>query len=141
MDEPNWPGVSLRRTTVDILKSYYGTLSDPYLMVEFNTLPNEDLEIGQEYIVFVLEAFVGEGEYPGDSSRVHYNQKQLDEIGGRGGIFLGRQLWIVDGDTAWRIPVEHIVEGPPGSDLAAAKDAGESLPVTELEAAIVAALR
>ena len=141
MREPTFSDTNLWRTNVNVVKTYYGTLSNQYDFVTLDSLPNAALDVGREYIVFIYENFVGESEYPGEGGRRHYNQEQLDGIGGRGGIFLGEQLWIVDGDTAWRIPVEHILEGPSGSDLAAAKAGGESLLVTELEVAIVTAFR
>ena len=141
MREPTFSDTNLWRTRVNVVNTYYGTLSNQYDFVTLDSLSNAALDVGQEYIVFIYEYFVGENEYQGEGGRSHYNKKQLDAMGGRGGIFLGRQLWILDGDTAWRIPVEHIVEGPPGSDLTAAKTAGESLPVTELEVAIAAAFR
>ena len=139
MKEPTFSNTPFERTSVEIIETYHGTLSSPYgLVTHCYMLENADLDIGREYVVFVHEYFVGENEYPGEPGRSHYNQAQLDAVGGRGGVFQGRQLWIIDGDTAWRIPVEHIVDAPPGPDLAAAKAGGESLALSKLEAAIAA---
>ena len=148
-DESKWPPMqspqlsNWRRTGITIAGTYKGELPDDYEMISpFEWIKNGELDVGEEYILFVRREWVRKGEFPDEKdqrSRFHFDKEQLDAVGGRGAVFLGDQAWIVDGDTAWRIPQKHIVEGPPGSDMAAAQAGGESMPVGELVAAIKAA--
>ena len=92
---------------------------------------------GQEYVLFISKTFVRASEYPdAPHDKFLYNQTQLNAIGGEGGTKFALQSWIVDGERAWRIPVEHFSEGATRSDIAAAKAGGESLSLSELENAI-----
>ncbi len=61
---------------------------------------------------------------------------ELSDFGGETSIFLGRYLWAVDGDTAYHIPVEHLITqtASPLTDLDVAKAEGERMALADLEA-------
>ena len=133
----NWDG--LMRTPITAVTTYYGNLPADYELISppHSLYPNFYLDSGAEYVVFIWKDFVKASDYPdAPNDRFLYNQTQLDAIGGEGGGHMGLQAWIVDGNTAWRIPGEHIRSRQPATDQAVARAAGESLPLSDLEAAI-----
>lgn len=128
------------RAKIRIVEAYHGELPDSYDLASPSPRPNTKLEIGQEYILFILKVFVAKDEYDDGRVLFLFNEKQLEAVGGKGGSHYGDQVWIVDGDKAWRVPPDHMLTtDPASSDLAAARAGGESLPVSELKAAIAAA--
>ncbi len=143
-EEPILKGVpgydSLVRTTLTAITIYYGTLPQGYELVSYPGADNGALDTGEEYVFFISKDFVRASEYSPRPGRLLYNQTQLEAMGGAGGGKFALQSWAVEGNQAWRIPVEHFANGPAGSDLAAAKAGGESLSLSELAAAIRAGL-
>ena len=132
------------RAGIQVVEVYRGELPDNYELASPGFRPNTKLEIDQEYILFILKVFVAKDEYTYDGTHVRFlfNEEQLDAVGGRGGTHFGEQVWLVEGETAWRIPLDHVLDTTgSGSDLAAAKAGGESLSVAELKAAIAAAFK
>ena len=96
--------------------------------------------LGKEYVLFIRNAFVSESSEECSGARVPgtncYDKAQIEAMGGPGGFQFGAQLWILEGDQAWRIPSEHLRIGPVGSDLSAAKAEGDTVLLSDLEAAI-----
>ena len=143
----NWPNdeppyfdsdngaVPWRRTRIQVVEAFHGRLSVGYELLAPTLSPNPSLEVNREYFLFIFQAFGGEDDFPGESGRYHFNEEQLKAFGGKGGWLSTEQAWVIDGDAAWRVPIEHFWDTTPESNLAAAKAAGESLSVTELVAA------
>ena len=141
-ESPFYGSHTFIRTSMRVIETYRGVLlPDNYEIVSFSTWENTKLDIDRDYILFVRKQYVAKEEYPDDVTRHRFNKEQLDAFGGTGGILLGVQVWIVDENTAWRVPIEHFRDTVPGSNWEAAKAGGENLPVAELEAAIAAAFK
>lgn len=138
-EDPTFVSSHWRRTKVQSIKSYRGQLPDGYELLTVSDLSEAKLEINQEYILFISRFFVKKGEYPEGQGRHYFNEKQLKAFGGKGGVYFGDQVWIVEGNRTWRVPIDHLMGYTLGTDLEGAKAGGESLLVTELEAAIAAA--
>ena len=128
--------LSWRRTKLDIKKTYYGDLPQGYELLAPDFALNQALEEGKEYILYVSRVFVSNTDFPDRPDLMHYNEKQLNALGGAGGIASFGHTWIIDGDNAWRITRDFVLSGETRSGLAAAKANGDSLSVTALEAAI-----
>ena len=136
-----WGEDSVTRTPVTVITTYYGIMTTGYELVTPPSAPNAAPEAGQEYVFFIRNFFASENSAECSGARVPggpicYNKAQIDAMGGPGGFQFGAQMWILDGDQAWRIPSEHLRIGPAGSDLSAAKAGGDTLPLSDLEAAI-----
>ena len=136
-----WGEDSVTRTPVTVVTTYYGVMPDSYELVTPPSAPNAAPEAGQEYVFFIRNFFVSENSAECSGARVPggpicYNKAQIDAMGGPGGFQFGAQFWILDGEQAWRIPREHLIIGPAGSDLSAAKAGGDTLSLSDLEAAI-----
>lgn len=126
------------RTKIEVLETLHGdALPANYEVMIPNLMPNASLETGQEYILFIYQFVVGENDFPDRSGRHRFNETQLTAFGGKGGYLLADQFWVIEGETTWRVPLDHSVDPEnEGSDLAAAKASGESLSVADLKAAI-----
>ena len=142
----NWDG--LVRTSIANVTAYHGTLTSDYKLTSPPHLPNVPLDIGAEYIIFIKTSFakaaddgVCSNQRPVASTALCYNQTQLNAVGGVGGWYDGRQAWIIDGALARRIPGSHFLSRQPVSDLSAARAGGDSLTLSDLEAAIRQGLR
>ena len=134
-EELNGDGyASWRRSKLDITATYYGSLPQGYELLAPSFFPNDALDIGNEYILFITQAYVSEDEFPGRGKH-HLNEEQLTAFGGKAGYVLSSHAWIIDGDTAWKLPLEHI-GGADTPDLPVAKATGDSLSVTDLVSAI-----
>ena len=136
-----WGEDSVTRTPVTVVTTYYGVMPAGYELVTPPSAPNAAPDAGQEYVLFIRNFFASENSAECSGARVPggpicYNKAQIDAMGGPGGFQFGAQLWILDGEQAWRIPREHLRIGPAGSDLSAAKAGGDTLPLSDLEAAI-----
>ena len=136
-----WGEDSVTRTPVTVVTTYYGVMPAGYELVTPPSAPNAAPEAGQEYVLFIRNFFVSENSAECSGARVPggpicYNKAQIDAMGGPGGFQFGAQFWILDGEQAWRIPREHLIIGPAGSDLSAAKAGGDTLLLSDLEAAI-----
>ncbi len=127
------------RTRIQVIETFHGQLPEYYEVLTWTPIPNASLEINREYIIFIIQAFVGEDEFPG-ASKYHFNEELLKAVGGKGGFLRGEHLWVIEGGAAWQVPIEHFQDLTPGSDLAAAKAGGRSLPVADLVAAIRAGI-
>ena len=141
--DPTFIGLLSDRTGIQTVELYHGELPDNYELASWSFRSNLKLDIGQEYILFILKVFVAEGEYTDDGINVRYifNEEQLEAAGGKGGAYYADQAWIVDGEEVWRVPGDHLVSSTSESDLAMAKADGDSLPLSELKAAIAAAFK
>ena len=100
--------------------------------------PNGALDIGGDYILFLdLPAFVdvGDAQFADDQKRIKLNRTQMEDFSGEAGDYLGLQVWVVDGTSVYRVPVEHIVsyETAVATDLAIAKANGETMTLAALE--------
>ena len=142
----NWDG--LVRTSITKVTAYRGALTSDYKLTSPPHLPNVPLDIGAEYIIFIKTSFakaaddgVCSNQRPVAPTALCYNQAQLNAVGGVGGWYDGRQAWIIDGALARRIPRPHFLSRQPVSDLSAARAAGDSLTLSDLEAAIRQGLR
>ena len=131
---------ALTRTLVTPVTTYYGTLPTGYELIVPQGITWAVLDDGQEYVLFISKIYASastcsEGRDPGQRC---LNQEQLDAVGGPGGLYIGQQAWIVDGDQTWRIPDDSIDPPfPENLDLTVeARSGGEGLPLTELERAI-----
>ena len=136
-----WGEDSVTRTPVTVVTTYYGVMPADYELVTPPSAPNAAPEAGQEYVLFIRNFFASENSAECSGARVPggpicYNKAQIDAMGGPGGFQFGAQFWILDGEQAWRIPREHLIIGPAGSDLSAAKAGGDTLLLSDLEAAI-----
>ena len=136
-----WGEDSVTRTPVTVVTTYYGVMPAGYELVTPPSAPNAAPEAGQEYVLFIRNFFASDNSAECSGARVQggpicYNKAQIDAMGGPGGFQFGAQFWILDGEQAWRIPREHLIIGPAGSDLSAAKAGGDTLPLSDLEAAI-----
>ncbi len=128
------------RTRIQVIETFHGRLPEYYEVVTWTLIPNASLEINREYILFLAQVFVGEDEFPGGLGRYHFNEELLKAVGGKGGFLRGEHLWVIEGGAAWWVPIEHIQDHTPESNLAAAKAGGRSLPVADLVAAIRAGI-
>ena len=134
---------ALTRTRITPITTYYGTLTAGYELITPQGIEWAALDADQEYVLFISKTYASaskcsEGRGPGQRC---LNQAQLNAVGGPGGIYLGRQSWIVDGDRAWRIPDDRELPFPADFDLTAeARAGGETLSLSELETAIRAGL-
>ena len=126
-----------RRSKLKINESYYNTLPQGYEIIAPEFAPNQALEVGKEYILYVVRTHLAEDELP-DVKRIHrYNEEQLATLGGSGGLAWLDTNWVIDGDTAWRITEDYMFTGLTFAPvLGAAKANGESLSLADLEAAI-----
>lgn len=126
-----------QRSNLEVLQRYHGTLPATFETVNpfFQSNPHLSLQVGQEYVLFVYKRWLPVGEHSEDERRIHYNQEQLQAIGGEGYDFSTENTWIVDGDDALLVPVDHIryADARAGTHLEAARRAGESVPLTTLE--------
>ena len=139
-DTKPWGEDKVTRTPVTAVTTYYGTMPASYELVTPPAMTNAAPEAGQEYVLFIRNAFVSESSEECSGARVPgtncYDKAQIEAMGGPGGFQFGAQLWILEGDQAWRIPSEHLRIGPVGSDLSAAKAEGDTVLLSDLEAAI-----
>ena len=71
---------------------------------------NQSLDVGREYVLFVVKKWLLQGEQPDDDRRFHYTRQQLDALGGEGYAYFITQAWIIDGDNALRVPRDHITQ-------------------------------
>ena len=140
LQNPSIDPFSWDRTRIRTVEVYHGEWSDSRDLVSLGFRPNLKLDIDQEYILFILKVFASKDEHDDGRVLFLFNEEHLKAVGGKGGSHWGDQVWIVDGDRAWRVPPDHMLTtDPASSDLAAAKAGGESLPLPELVAAIAAA--
>ena len=140
-EDLNGEYASWRRTKLDIKQTYYGRLSQGYELLSPSFAPNEALDAGKEYILFVIMAYTGENDTGGLGSIQRYNEEQLRTFGGSAGYFLADQAWIIEGDAAWRLPSDNFYVATDTDDLAVGKARGETLKVADLVAAMKAGLR
>ena len=137
-DEP----MAWQRTVIEAVETLHGTIPDNYELMTLEPSKNQWLEQGKEYVLFIREGTVLDSELTGDANgRYVFNEDQLETFGGHAGLALHPQLWIIDGDTAWRLPGDHLWNPTESPDLAAARAGGESLSVVALKAAIRAGLK
>ena len=125
-----------RRSKLKINESYYNTLPQGYELIAPEFAPNEALEVGKEYILYVVRYHVAEDELPDVNKIQRFNEEQLTALGGSGGLAWLDTNWVIDGDTAWRITRDYVTDLTFTPTLEAAKANGESLPLADLEAAI-----
>lgn len=149
-------------TKLKVEETYHGALPEGYQLMSWLMYPNSLLDTGKEYILFVRIKYVGTEDFPGDSSKTHFSEEQLRALGGKVALAHGGHVWVIDGDTAWRVPSDHIgevrwrrspsaidpatlneemvVKTPDGTQLGAARAGGERMSITNLVAAINAGL-
>ncbi len=126
-----------RRSKLKINESYYSTLPQGYEMVAPEFASNQALEVGKEYILYVVRTHLAEDELPDVKRMYRYNEEQLAALGGSGGLVWLDTNWVIEGDRAWRLTEEYMATGLIFTPvLEAAKANGESLPLVELVAAI-----
>ena len=128
--------LSWRRTKLDIKKTYYGNLPQGYELLAPDFAVNQGLEEGKEYIIYIMRVYVPDTEFPDRTGVMHYNEEQLNALGGPGGIAALGRTWIIDGERAWRITKDYVLSDDTRTGLVAAKANGDSLSVTALETAI-----
>ena len=125
-----------RRSELEISATYQGSLPENYELLAPAFLPNDALDVGQEYILFIGAAYVAEDEFTDRPGKHHLNAEQLEAFGGRGGFARLDHAWAVEGDIAWRLPRAHFMSPNSAPGLPAAKASGERLSVTALVTAI-----
>ena len=138
--DPHWGEHTWLRTKLELVNVFHGEMPDDVEIATPSIWPNTALEANQEYILFLHQTFVGVNDFPGDHTRFHFNEKQLRAFGGPGAIYFGAQSWIIDGDLARRVPVEHLQEMTASSGLAAAQRGGGALSVRGLVDTILDAI-
>ena len=136
-DGPDGTAIPYYFQDVSVTECYHGELPETYSLIELKVHPEPSLEIDQDYIVFLNRTVVPDTAPEGVGSW-RFNEEQLEAFGGIAGIAKGHQLWAIDGDTAWKTPATGGIDFFPGSSLADAKATGDSMPVSELLAAIEA---
>ena len=145
--EGDWPSAlhhrpvakKWRRSNMEIVELFHGGLPDEFDVVNdfLHQYPNQSLDVGQEYILFVTKRWLLEGELVDSRARRHYNPEQLAALGGEAYIYKATHAWIVDGDTARLVPHPHISKlGGGGTHLEAARLGTENLPVQLLKEVI-----
>ncbi len=128
-----------RRSRIQVVETYHGTLPDQFDMVNdvYPADPNQSLETGQEYVLFVEKRWLLDTEHPGEERRRHYNQEQLDALGGPGYVYNAYLTLIIDGSVARIVPLEHLHNGPEDvPHVEAARQANESITLADLETLI-----
>ncbi len=128
-----------RRSKMQVVETYHGTLPDQFDMVNdvYPENPNQSLETAQEYVLFVEKRWLLDTERPGDERRRHYNQEQLDALGGPGYVYNAYLTLIIDGSVARIVPLEHLHNGPENvPHVEAARQAGDSITLSDLETLI-----
>ena len=126
-----------RRSTLKINETYFGNLPQGYEIVAPEFAPNQALEAGKEYILYVVRYHVAEDELPGVNKIHRYNAEQLAALGGPAGLARLDSNWVIDGDTAWQITEEYVLTPEVFTPvLDAARANGGNLPLVDLEAAI-----
>ena len=112
-----------RRSKLEVTTTYQGSVPEGYEIISPAFILNEALDVDQEYILFILAVITAEDDFPDQAVRPNYNAEQLEAIGGRGGMATSYHTWVIDGDTAWRLPIDHFISLDASSDLPAAKAA------------------
>jgi hypothetical protein len=130
--DPHWGDHTWLRSRIELLETVHGEAPQNFEIAVASLWPNAALEVNREYIVFLHHQYVTPRDFPGDPTRFHFKKKQMKAFGGPAYIFFGEQTWLVDGEQARRIPVEHLQERTKSSDLAAARAGGQSLDLDEL---------
>ena len=129
---PHWTRSRLEIT--DILR---GELPAAIDIVTPTFIPNAALDVNGDYILFLRKSFVDaeSSQFPGDPTRTRLNQAELAEFGGEAYVYLGRQVWVVDGASVHKVPSkEHLLsEMTEVTDLAIAKANGETMMLAALE--------
>ncbi|MXZ90096.1 MAG: hypothetical protein F4W95_00930 [Chloroflexi bacterium] len=133
-----------RRSNMQVAETWHGTLPDKFAIVnDFygGGNVNQSLDVGREYVLFVVKKWLLQGEHPDDDRRFHYNRQQLDALGGEGYAYFITQAWIIDGDNALRVPRDHITQEDDSatSHLSAAGQEGITMPITRLKSIITTA--
>ena len=133
-----------RRSQMQVVETYHGALPDTFTVInDFHAIsPNQSLDTGREYVLFLVKKWLPLEEHPGDERRVHYTPEQLEAVGGEGYAYFITQAWIVDGDDALLVPYEHITyDGADevGDHLAGARRGGVTLSLTRLKSLITIA--
>ena len=139
IEDENGEPIPHIRTKFEVVDAFYGTVPADYELFTFASWPNSPPEVDREYIFLLRFQVGGEDDFPDDPSKTHYNEAQLEAFGGKGAHVWGEQTWIIEEDTAWRVPGEYLRDKTlRGFALPGAKVAGESLTVADLVAAIKA---
>ena len=153
LDSIEWPEEAhkapvhekILRASLRTVEIYHGALPADFEVVnDFHYMgaTSQTLDSEREYVLFLYKRSLLQGEHPDDELRNHLNQQQLDAIGGEGYVYFVTQAWIIDGETAWRVPRKHISylgTDPVGDHLAGAKSGGVSMDVSALKSTIVTA--
>ncbi len=100
--------VPWRRTKIEVVEAFHGQLPTEYELLSPEVMPNQWLEADQEYILFIREVAVLDGDFTDDSGRYVFDEARLETFGGKGGFYMQPQVWVIDGDTAWRMPDDHL---------------------------------
>lgn len=133
--------VPWRRTVLEVVEAYDGELPAEYELLSPELMPNQGLEIGREYLLFIIQGVVLSGDFPDEADRYVFSEDQLATFGGKGGFALQNQMWVIDGDTAWRMDEQLIWNVTEVDDLDGAKTNGDRLAVTDFVAAVQAGLQ
>ena len=133
-----------QRSNMEVVETWHGTLPDKFAIVnDFfgGGIVNQSLDVGREYVLFVVKKWLLESEHPDDDRRFHYTRQQLDALGGEGYAYFITQAWVIDGDNALRVPRDHITQedGSPAGHLAAARQGGIAMPLSRLRSIIATA--
>ena len=121
------------RTKLKLISTVQGTpFPATFEVVALSRWPNIALKRNAEYILFLRQQVGDLGDFDGHPSKVEYNAKQLKAFGGKASHIMGHQVWIIDGATARRVPLDHHQSTVAADSLVAAKAGGESMPITQL---------
>ncbi|MDE2779533.1 MAG: hypothetical protein OXI91_07660 [Chloroflexota bacterium] len=141
-ENQSWPVdkyAPMRRSKLNIKETYYGSLPQGYEVEAPDFARNRALDVGKEYILYVVRWHAAEGELPEATIFQRYNEDQLAAIGGPGGLLLLGSNWAIEGETAWQITEGYMLEKSIYTPtLSAAKSNGVSMPLAGLEKAIEA---
>ena len=129
-----------RRFTVAVVTTYRGTLPAQFDIVSFEAFSTDDLDAGREYILGVYRLLIPESEYTASEPwRAAFSPEALAAAGGEAYSYNVRMAWIIDGQTARRVPPKYFHGGMPGygSHLEAARISWAfALPLPTIEDAL-----
>ena len=137
--DPSANLLKARRFTVAVVTTYRGTLPAQFGVVSFEMRSTDDLDAGGEYILGVYKFLIPESEYTASEPwRAAFSPEALAAAGGEAYSYNARMAWIIDGQTARRVPPKYFHGGMPGygSHLEAARISWAfALPLPTIEAA------
>ena len=127
------------RHTVEVITTYRGSLPAQFDVVSYAIESTSALDIGQEYILAVSKFWILESEYsPSEPWRDPFTTEALDAAGGEAYSYNRRLTWVVESETAYKVPMPYFDGKTPEytSHLEATRNGAFNLPLPTLEAVL-----